>query len=81
MDISIWSGYFNEYSPEKMIDKISELKWGNINWEELVSTLYEINYPYIFNYEIPGESYGPIFLKEARLNYLKSISHNILLKK
>lgn len=45
---------------------------GNVDFKEVVTTLKEIGYTGILNYEIPGESYPkPIKIRDFKLQYIK----------
>lgn len=46
---------------------------GKINFTEIVKALKEIDYQGEFNFEIPGESTGPLSLKHAKITYTKAI--------
>jgi sugar phosphate isomerase/epimerase len=46
---------------------------GTIDWDEVIDALKEIEFSEVFNLEIPGESNCPAQIRDAKLDYLKTI--------
>ncbi len=46
---------------------------GTVDWNEVVTALKEINYQGVFNLEIPGEKRCPFSVRDAKLDYLKTV--------
>ena len=46
---------------------------GKIDFDKLVSALKVIDYKGEFNFEIPGESSAPLYIKHAKIAYVKEI--------
>ena len=54
---------------------------GTVNWEEVLTALREIDYRYLFNLEIPGEScHCPMELKPAKLRLAREVAEHMARK-
>lgn len=54
---------------------------GTVNWEEVLAALKEIDYRYLFNMEIPGEScHCPMELKPAKLRLAREVAEHMARK-
>jgi sugar phosphate isomerase/epimerase len=52
---------------------------GNVDFAEVVQALREVGYQGPFNFELPGEINCPMEIREAKLDYIRSI-YNYLMR-
>ena len=45
---------------------------GKIDWKDVFSALKEVGYRGLYNWEIPGERRGPVEVRLAKLDYLRT---------
>lgn len=46
---------------------------GNVQWDKIIPALKKINYPGLFNLEIPGENRCPLEIRMIKLDYIKQL--------
>ena len=56
---------------EEWDDHLMPFNRGTVDFEEVVKALREIGYNGVFNYEIPGECWYDIELRDSKINYIK----------
>lgn len=51
---------------------------GKIDWVRVVRALKAVNYPNLFDLEIPGETVPPVFVRDLKLEYAKKMLTRLL---
>ena len=60
---SVWTGYYADLPFSR----------GTVDFFDVVRALREIDYEGMFNFEIPGEMYAPLPIRNKKLEYTKFV--------